>query len=251
MSIIQCSCLGNLGKFGNSLTQYCFAKSYAEITNSTLEIPKNWIGRKIFKIAEKEKAISKTLPTITEDNLVLFSNVRNMEDVDLYGFFQQPVFYNLISLSKCREWLQIQDKWIDKFLKIKPYYIACHLRRGDFVTLHHSYPVIQEIAYLFAVIRYKYQTKDILWFSEDIAYKDKECSALGIDFLPDFMHLINSDVLFRGPSTFGFWAGIIGNHTVYSPEIDFPDYGNGKVGFIGNVEFKLGLGPNKEGVFKP
>lgn len=252
MRTIQISTLGKNGRFGNSVGQYIFAKTYAEITDSILEIPHDWIGRKIFKIAEKERSITKILPTIEEGRCPIFikdSKGNLITNIDLYGFFQNPKFYNLISLTKCREWLQIKDKWNNKFRKIKPFYIACHLRRGDFVTQHHSYPVIQEAAYLQAVYRENYNPNDVVWISEDVPKLDSECASLGIDFLPDFMTLINSDVLFRGPSTFSFWAGIIGCCKIYSPVYDFPDYGN-KVGFLNDVNFKLGLGPNKEGVFK-
>jgi len=251
MRIIQCSCLGNLGKFGNQMFQYCFAKTYAEITNSKLEIPEDWIGRKIFNI--KDGIIKKPLPTVEENRSPLYihdNHGKLITNIDLYGFFQKIECYQLMSISKCREWLQIQDKWKHRFYK-QYCYIACHLRRGDFVTLHHSYPVIQEVAYINSIHKYGYKSNGILWFSEETAYADEECNELGIDFLPDFMHLINADILFRGPSSFGFWAGVIGNNKMYSPEVDFPDYGGGRVGFISDVEFKLGLGPNKEGIFKP
>lgn len=243
MSVIQCSCLGHLGKFGNQIFSYVFSKTYAELTNSKLEIPKDWIGRKIFNI--KEGIIKKPLPTVEEKDFVIEDMKTN---IDIHGFFQQPKFYEIISILKCREWLQIQDKWIKKFPK-RDHYIACHLRRGDFVTLHHSYPVILESAYINALHRYCYPINDAIWFSEENPHLDKECSDLGISFLPDFMHLINADVLFRGPSTFGFWAGVIGGNKMYSPKVDFPDYGGGRVGFINDVEFNEGLGPKKEGIF--
>lgn len=244
MRIIQVSCLGHLGCFGNSVQQFVFAKSYAEFTNSKLEIPKDWIGRRIFNIKE-DNIKQRSLPTVSEENIQFGET-----NLDIYGFFQDPKFYKLISLSKCREWLSIQDKWLKKFPANKKYYIACHLRRGDFVILHHSYPVIQEIAYLNSVYKHNYDSKDVIWVGENIPQLDDECTSLGIDFLPDFLTLINADVLFRGPSTFGFWAGVIGNNIMYSPEVDFPDYGNGRVGFINDVEFNLGLGPHKEDNFE-
>lgn len=246
--IIQCSTLGKKGHFGNQLFQYIFCKTYAEETRSVLEIPKDWIGRLIFEEAEKEEKIKKSLINFPEEDLLELGNY-GITNIDIVGFFQHPMFYKRISLTKCREWLKVKSKWEIKFRKKKPYYIALHLRRGDFLTQHWSYPVIQEGNYLRELYERGYDPNDAIWISDACPNLDSECSSLGIPFLPDFMELINADVLFRGPSTFSFWAGVIGCNKMYSPSADFPNYG--RVGFINDVEFKLGLGPFKEGIFKP
>lgn len=244
--ILQCDSIGKLGMFGNSIFQYCAIKAYAEEFGFEYRISSDWIGHKIFDI--KDKLITGYDETIYENDIIFGTNYTG--SINFHGFFQQPIFYSLISLGKCREWLQIKDKWKKRFPKKDNFYIACHLRRGDFVTLHHSYPVIQEIAYLNSVHKYKFNPNNVIWVSENTPLLDDECNNLGIGFLPDFMTLVNSDVLFRGPSTFGFWAGIIGYCKMYSPDCDFPDYDNGRVGFISDVKFVEGLGPNKEGIFR-
>ena len=39
-------------------------------------------------------------------------------------------------------------------------------------------------------------------------------------FLPDFYALMQAEVMFRAPSTFGLWAGILGNQKrVFSPDL--------------------------------
>lgn len=72
---------------------------------------------------------------------------------------------------------------------------------------------------------------------------DSECIRHGVEFLPDFMTLYHADYIFRANSTFSFWAGLIGHGKMFSPILDFPDYG-GVVGRV-NVDFVPGYGVDK------
>ena len=69
MNKVQVSCLGGMGRFGNQLFQYAFAKSYADKYNCILEIPSDWIGWKIFEL--EDSVIEKKLPKVTGPMLPL------------------------------------------------------------------------------------------------------------------------------------------------------------------------------------
>jgi hypothetical protein len=242
--ILQSSCIGYKGKFGNALFQYSVTKSIAFHFNFNYCSSSNWIGRKIFEIDDPD-LIEDANPA-NENDLLIVKTIKN-KNWDMIGFFQNPIYYQFLSTSICRNWLKIKDKWIKKFPKKKDFYIACHLRRGDMEEMHYSYPLINENSYINAVRDYGYDEKDIIWVSDNFPEIDSECEKEGIGFLPDFMTLYNSDVLFRANSTMSFWAGLLGDCRMYSPFIDFPDYGGGRIGKV-DCEFMYGLGIDKEGI---
>lgn len=225
MRIVQISCLGNFGRFGNQLFQYALAKAYAEKHNAILEIPKDWIGRKLFNI--NDPPIKNPLPKTAID-CVPFGSV----NIDLFGYFQFKECYDLYSKQDVKNWFKFQDKWIKILPKKKEYYIACHLRKGDYESKYSSiYCLISKNSYLSACEKNNLDINKIIWVSEENQIKKPEFE--GIEFLPDFMTLYNADVLLRANSCFSLWAGILSGKEVYSPIV------SGKIG-INNVEFTKG-----------
>ena len=107
---IQFTQLGNFGRFGNQLFQYVFAKSLAEKYNSVLEIPEDWVGRKIFKNIDCP-SISSNLPKTSLDQIPDHPNI------DLYGYYQSMKSLKYLKISKIKQWLQIEDKWLRLFKK--------------------------------------------------------------------------------------------------------------------------------------
>lgn len=243
MSVVQCSTIGQRGRFGNSVLQYLITRAYAEKYNCEYRIPSDWIGRKIFYINDCFVNSKESFQVVDEGNLI-FGQV----NVDLYGFFQTREFYRLLSIAKCKEWLKIKESWLSKFPKIKKFYIACHLRRGDMSEYHWCYPTFKSESYINGVRNYGFDINDIVWVDEDNPSIDEECNKNEIPFLPSFMLMYHADVIFRANSTFSFIAGLLGNGNMYSPIYDFPSYG-GKVGLI-DVDFIKGLGIDKEGIIQ-
>jgi hypothetical protein len=215
MNVVQCSCVGSKGRFGNAMFQYAVVRSYAEKYNVEFRCPL-WIGEKIFTNVKNSPLLSMRY---VDENDLKFGDI----NIDLIGFFQSSKFFDLLNRNKCKQWFEIQEKWKNKFPKNKNYYIACHLRRGDMVT--GPYPTFTEKCYIEACKQFNYDPADIIWVSEDCPQEDKECNDLNIPFLPDYMTLLNADVVFRANSTFSFWGGLLGNSIVYSPKHDFPAYG--------------------------
>ncbi|MDY0313772.1 MAG: hypothetical protein RBR32_01715 [Bacteroidales bacterium] len=215
--IIQCSCLGKFGRWANQLFQYCFARAYAETHDAVLEIPADWIGRKIFKNIDHPPI--KFLKRKTELDIVPWGEV----NIDLFGYFQFQDCFDILSMSKIKKWLQFKDEWIDMFPKLKPFYVAAHIRRGDYVSKYIDiYCCITQRSYIRAIEYYGFDIDNVIWVSDDNPYIAQDCK---FDFLPDFFTLMNADILFRANSTFSLWASILGNPITYSPVI------NGKTGF--------------------
>lgn len=246
--IIQISCLGNFGRFGNQLFQYSFAKAYAKKHNAILEVPENWVGRKLFKNII-EPPISKRLPKTPLD-VVPWGKV----NIDMFGYFQFKECYDLYSIKEIRSWFQFQDKWLALLPKEKDYYIACHLRKGDYEKIYnHVYCVITKNSYLVACKEFNLPVDKIIWVSEENKKTNVECENEGLGFLPDFMALYNADVLLRANSCFSLWAGILSGSEVYSP-IAAGKIGSQDVKFVkGNQELILdnynGSSPQKPSKF--
>jgi len=214
MNIIQFSRLGTFGRFGNQIFQYLFAKILSEKYNATLEIPADWIGRKIFENIN-DPPISRKLPRTKEDDIPNYTNC------DLYGYYQSNECFNLLSKSLIKNKLKIKKSWLDAFIKPKDYYIACHIRHGDYISKHKDiFCIIYEDSYIQLINKLNFNIDDIIWVREESPHKCEIFEENGIGFLYDFLILLYSDILIRSNSTFSYWAGIFGEHKeIFSPII--------------------------------
>lgn len=77
--------------------------------------------------------------------------------------------------------------------------------------------MISKDSYVKAMEKFNYNPADAIWFSEE-EQKPFELEPR-FAFLPDFVAMMHADVLFRGNSTFSWWAGILGNGKVYCPVV--------------------------------
>ena len=154
------SCLGKYGRFGNQLFQYAFANSYALQNGYELQIPADWIGRSLFDIKDPE--LRDKFPSTELDQ-----RLENEHSIDLHGFYQHQDFLKIMNPDTVRSFFKFKDVWVDMFPKVKSYFIACHLRRGDFVNNPH-YACIHEDSYLRAVEKHGYSLDDILFVGEEI-----------------------------------------------------------------------------------
>lgn len=230
MERIQISCLGKFGRFGNQLFQYAFAKSYAEKYDCILEIPKNWIGRKIFKNID-DPPISDPLPK-TKLDIIPWGH----KNIDLFGYFCAPEFVQFLTRKKLKEWFKIEDKWINLVSKPKSPYLAAHLRRGDYATLSYLYCIVSKKSYLDAISHFGLNKYNIIWVSEYDKRQHPLCDQENLSFLPDFITLLNADVILRANSSFSFWAAVLSDGEVYSPVV-------GKKTGCQDVEFVRGNYP--------
>lgn len=210
--VVQISCLGHLGRFGNQLFQYAAARGYARKIGATLEIPPWHLGAALFKNID-HPIIQRPLPTMPI-NVV----PDNRCDVNLYGYFQSEDVFALYTMEDLRHWFEFQDWVKEAFKDLEPAATAAHIRRGDYVTTYAgAFCTIDEAAYQSAFAEYACPGS-VTWVRED---QPRKFDRPGMEFLLDFYILMTAKVLVRANSTFSWWAGALGNQTaIYSPMID-------------------------------
>jgi hypothetical protein len=197
---IAISCLGKMGRFGNQLFQYAFARSYAEANEWQLRTP-NWIGQKLFKNINEPLILSgspyqKLIPES-------FAGPKT----DLNGYFQDQNHLDWYSRDWCRKVFQFKDEIQDPMEKED--YIAVHVRRGDYYKYPDVYQVIEPPTYQSLLDELDFNLP-VKWVSEDSQN----------DMITDFRILANAKILIRSNSTFAWWAHVLSkdiDQQVYSP----------------------------------
>lgn len=214
MPLITISSLGTRGRFGNQMFQYALARAYAEAHHCDLQTP-SWVGQKIFKI--DDPPISRQLPLYNHMSVPPNGQV----DVDLFGYFQNVQCLNLMSRSWLKRVFDFREEWKEKLPKEPSYYIAAHLRRGDYLSkFSRVYCIVSKQSYYAACNKFGFDKSKIVWVSEENPKCSQAVQDPSFSFLTDFMTLVNSDVLLRSNSTFAWWAGVLGNGKVYSPLVE-------------------------------
>jgi hypothetical protein len=211
---ITASCVGNYGRFGNSLFQAAFAMGYAKKYNLTLQLPKNWIGRKIFNLSH--------IPEITEKYPSLgFDKIPNGQSrIDLYGYYQNQESVNFYTKQDLEKWFTFQDRWCENIEKPKDSYSTAHLRLGDYKSLKHVYCIVSKNSYLKACEKYHINIDELIWLTEENESKNTLANREGVGFLNDFLTMVWSDAILRGNSTFSWWAAALSDAKVYSPVVN-------------------------------
>jgi hypothetical protein len=212
-NVIQCTTLGNFGRFGNQLWQYAFAKSYANATNSELQIPSDWIGRKLFKEIN-DPPISSWLP-MTQLDQVPWGET----NVDLYGYFQGKEFHSFLNADEVRKWFTFKDEWVERYRHTGEPYVALHMRRGDYLNIKHVFCVISDQSFYDAAEKSPYGNLPLAIMTEENPTPCPHAEAMGAGYLPDFFKLMNATAVFRSNSTFSWWAPFLANNKVYSPVV--------------------------------
>ena len=179
MNRVQITSLGRMGRFGNQLFQYAFAKSYAQKYNCVLEIPADWVGRDFFEI--DDSSITTQLHRTHRDNIP-FGQV----NIDLYGFFQHQKFLDIMNPYDVKKWFKFKTKWTDKFKKPRDFYVASHIRHGDYVGGKNTC-TITEKCYLDSCEKFGYHKEDVIVVSEEKIQPD---DPKDMDFLYDFFDFL-------------------------------------------------------------
>lgn len=189
-----------VGRFGNNLFIWSHAKSFCEQNGYELRT-QPWVGESIFQIDPAPR------PDGTEDIVI-----------DGYRQTQADLIY---THADCKRWFALRPEVAD-LLTPCPTPIACHLRRGDYIQS--GYPVIGKRAYLRALAPVG---EHAVTFVSDEFPSVRGVLPPEMAFMQDFFTLMTAPILYRGNSTFSFWASVLGNGMTYSPLI---------VGFPGGVE---------------
>lgn len=221
---IQISCLGEFGRFGNQLFQYCVAKAWSVHLGVPLEIPDNWIGRKLFNVPES--SVIHKLPKSK------FEELPSTPGWDLNGYFQHTDAVKLLNRKDVLRWLTPSQSF-QNLLDITPEYdCVCHLRRGDFNLHQDVFCTVSHVSYLKLLNRL--DISNPVWVSEEVPH-----SVWGYPgWLVDFAIMVKARTLIRSNSTFSWWAASLGQNNVYSPIVGSKT-GTQSVKFINNNSPKV------------
>ena len=237
--IARIKCLGNMGRFGNQMFQYAFMKAWCYKNHYTIQTPKEWIGRKIWKEAFFDDYIKDDhnqyqqlqydeIPTSTNYN---FDFEGNFEKSDHLSFYTRSFVRNLFRLNYHLSPYFESDTCGD--------YVAVHVRRGDYFLVNdqvldgsrdkkEGYSIISYNSYKSLLDELKPDC-EVRWIMEPgVSFEEKRWEGQYMyddlmTLLEDFYCLVNSKILIRSNSTFSVWAGILHQgEKVYSPVVGEP-----------------------------
>lgn len=214
-----------MGRWGNQCIQYAVARACAEKFGATLETPP-WVGHKVFDLNDPP-IHHKKLPSMPVESLPTSAGV------SCHGYWQFQEAFDLLSRAKVREWMRIADRWLGICPKPRDFYIACHIRRGDFVKHKDVFAVVERPCFERAVHQYGYSLDDVIWLTEEEPQPGDRYFPSDIRFLNDFLIIQQADVVFRSNSTFSQWAAWLGSDEQkhYCPVV------GDKVGIRDDIEF--------------
>ena len=246
--VLTISSLGRLGRFGNTLFQVCTGLALARKLGAELQVPDDWVGRKIFKVDIPSLGTKPRIQTRI-DFLPNRAEMAHFGAIDLAGFWQFQKAFDLYSRKDVASWLPFQDWVRDRFMNeaasaSRRFRIAIHKRRGDYLAPPNStkFCLVTDASFrkcLEEQVRVDHASADnieIVELTDDTPRHDEVAEAMGVGFLPDFMAMVTANVVIRSNSSFSFWAAFMGNNEVYSPVVEE------KVGWH-DVEFVRGNHP--------
>lgn len=244
MPVITVRSLNTIGRVGNSMFLYAFARGYAERHGCELQVPADWWGRRVFVGADALPAVTVELPQTELDAVTTRPLHRyfGRTDIDLRVFAQHQCYVDYYTRKQAREWLNIDPDWQELCGGSLGRYSAEHLRRGDYLSaaFRNHYAAITDKSYDRAIAKFNVPTP-VLRVGEGLnpvpPFLDKDLS-----WLADFLILRDATHLLRANSSFSWWAATLGHGRVLSPVV------GDKVGWQ-DVEFVEGNHPCTAGKF--
>lgn len=188
--------LRNLGRLGNLLFRYAYARALCERNGYELRT-EPWIGEQIFTLDGHRAA----RPTGHEDIVI-----------DEYRQAQNDLIY---TRADCRRWFRLKPEMEDFLRHIQPLMPHVHLRRGDYWSA--GYPIISYRSAERAMAQYGIEEAYVA-VSDDNPGRDLQFTG-SLSMIPDFIRLMRAPILFRANSSFSYWAAVLGNGRVFSPII--------------------------------
>lgn len=177
--------------------QYAHAKAFAIANGHELSTPE-WVGGKVFHLDE-------TVPN-SDEAIVL----------EGYNQDQSSMIY---SRSDVKKWFRLKEEWRDMFSRcMERHKIVAHRRVGDYASC--GYVVVSLQSYVRAVKKFGYDMNMLSICSEEIQEKMYVNIPNELLFLGDFLTMLFSNVLFRGNSSFSWWAAALSDAKIFSPVIE-------------------------------
>lgn len=245
MSVITVRNLATIGRLGNMLHLYAFARGYARAHNCELQVPQ-WIGREVFPECANDSFITRTdLRSVENDAITKrpLDRYFGITDIDLNVFAQHQIYLQFYSRADVWKWFKIDPMLVELCGPSLGRYSALHLRRGDYLSKEFigHYATVQDASYERA-IRQFHVPDPVLRIGEGLnavaPFLPPEMS-----WLKDFVTLRDAAVLLRANSSFSWWAAVLSAGKVYSPVV------GDKTGWQ-DVEFVEGNHPCTAGKFR-
>lgn len=200
--------LHHLGRFGNQLFGYAFARGYCERHNLALHTDE-WVGEKLFDISHPR--CTDDLPRRDE-----FTLVDGEGDVSYRSYSQQQKCVDYYTRSQCKRWFTLRPEFARRAAHYPMGGAFAHYRADDYAPL--GYVVVSRASFLHAAELNGIDPRTVTFIEQATAHRDPLFDGWA-DFAPDFLRLMNAGVLFRSNSSFSWWAATLSDARVFSPVI--------------------------------
>lgn len=201
--------LHHLGRFGNNLFGYAFARGYCERHGLELHIDP-WIGERLFSI--EHPRCTEDLPRRDE-----FTLIDGESDISYRSYSQQQKCADYYSQSQCQRWFTLRPDIARRAAHYPSPHVLAHHRADDYAPL--GYVVVSKQSYLRAAEEHGFDPRTLTFVEQSNPHIDPYFEGWG-EFVPDFLRLMNARVLFRANSSFSWWASTISGARTFSPVID-------------------------------
>lgn len=185
------------GRFGNQLFTYAHVRAQCEAKGIML-ITAPWVGEKLFKIEPTWRIAPEKCDMYIRD----------------YCQMQRHLIY---TREQVRGWFQFREPYQKMFDDCKPEDLLAHRRVGDYAGA--GFVVVSEKSYKVAAKAFGYDPDRLVFVTEENPTRWGDVDD-DVAFLPDFIRMMKAKVLFRGNSSFSWWASALGDAKTYSPVID-------------------------------
>lgn len=207
--IVQFRDLGEvrLGRFGNQLSEYIFARCYADSIGARLETWP-WIGQVVFEDIN-DPPPSCELPTLGYEELP-----DGRTNINLNGIYQSPEAQAIWTRDDAKRIYRFKPRILNGWVKPESPFVVAHLRRGDYCSMGNGWQVIVKHAFEAAIRKAGYDLSKVTWVSDLHVHPNARTNMPAIR---DFVKLCHADVLFMSNlCTFSYWAALLGNAKVFT-----------------------------------
>lgn len=203
-----------MGRFGNQMFSYAFARGYCERHGLQL-CTDEWVGEKLFDLSHPR--CTDDLPRRDE-----FSLIDGEGDISYRSYSQQQKCADYYTRAQCKRWFtpRIEVSRHIAHYPIEP--VLAHYRADDFAPL--GYVVVSKASFLRAAEKFGIDPRRVKFVQQESPHVDPFFAGWA-DFAPDFFRMVNAKVLFRSNSSFSWWAAVLSDARVFAPVIDGLDGG--------------------------
>jgi hypothetical protein len=218
--------LGHYGRFGNQFFQYAFLKIYAKEHGCQLELPADWVGRRLFEVEDPT-------PTGILEPFVIKDWIKegspSLVGKDVLGYFQHPTrhyaphkeYFRSLFRPRAKIEAVLKSQWEAIRRKGKTI-VALHLRRGDFgYGMFWIAPSQWYLSWLEEVWK-TFDDPVLVLISDEpwkvlpdfakynpVTFQNAPRLFHGAEFYPDFWAMTQADVLAISNSTYSFAASML------------------------------------------